>query len=87
MNNSRLWHATWVLAAWKWLIAGSGWLTIVDWLRGSHVAGLRCHVDVDLWSLVMDGRFVVCRGLMVGVYVMRHSSLFIMDYIIINYPA
>ena len=85
VNDCGLWHAPWMLAAWKRLIAGSGWLTILDWLRGSHVARLRCHVD--LWSLVVDGRFVVCRGLMVGVYVMRHSSLFIMDYIIIKYPV
>ena len=66
VNDCGLWHATWMLAAWKGLIAGSGWLTVVDWLRGSHVHGLRCHVDrlryhVDLGSLVMDSRGLVLR--------------------------
>ena len=69
-----------MLAAWKGLIAGSGWLTVVDWLRGSHVHGLRCHVDrlrdhMDLGSLVMDSRgLVVDRRLIVGVTGMRHRS-------------
>ena len=68
VNNCRLWHAPWVLAAWKWLIAGSGWLTIVDWLRGSHVHGLRSHLG--LGNLVMD-----CRGLIVRVTGMRHNFI------------
>ena len=81
VNDCGLWHAPWMLAAWKGLIAGSGWLTIVDWLRGSHVHGLRgSHVDrlryhVDLGSLVMDSRgLVVDRRLIVGVTGMRHRS-------------
>ena len=30
------WHTPWLLV-WKRLIAGSGWLAIVDWLRRSHI--------------------------------------------------
>ena len=37
VNNSGCRHAPWVLA-WKSLIAGSGCLTVVGWLRRSHMS-------------------------------------------------